>query len=222
MGSTCSTLDVASDEAARRRKKDAAALEWEIDCWRKADAECRSLRTETTSDARAASRQQSQPRGFSESQAIMGCSTSKTAQTRRSSKLDAVKAKQAEDLELEIARWMAVDKECRGLCCTSAPDPSASSRALPAFDDDTAGWHVQFAVDSISIVVMPTAEEMGPHLAREVYWTRADFDTMMHDPVRNYNQCVGYRADGATGITSRRWRGAPDIRHTGANASCSR
>ena len=93
----------------------------------------------------------------------------------------------------EVEKWMAADKECRTLCCTTAPDPRDSSRAQPAFDDDAAGRHVQFAVDSIKVVVMPTAEEMGPNLSREVYWTRAEFDTMMREPVL------------------RRWRGAPQI-----------
>ena len=126
----------------------------------------------------------------------MGCATSKTApqkKRRRPSKLDAVKEQQAQELDLEIEKWMAADKECRTLCCTTAPDPRDSSRAQPAFDDDAAGRHVQFAVDSIKVVVMPTAEEMGPNLSREVYWTRAEFDTMMRAPAL------------------RRWRGAPEI-----------
>ena len=128
----------------------------------------------------------------------MGCSTSKLESNaaprkrRRPSKLDAVKEQQAQELDLEIEKWMAADKECRTLCCTTAPDPRESSQK-PAFDDDAAGRHVQFAVDSIKVVVMPTAEEMGPNLSREVYWTRAEFDTMMREPAL----C--------------RWRGAPEI-----------
>ena len=113
----------------------------------------------------------------------MGCATSKTApqkKRRRPSKLDAVKEQQAQELDLEIEKWMAADKECRTLCCTTAPDPRESSQK-PAFDDDAAGRLVQFAVDSIKVVVMPTAEEMGPNLSREVYWTRAEFDTMMRE-----------------------------------------
>ena len=43
---------------------------------------------------------------------------------------------------------MAADEECRTLCCATAPDPRDSSRAQPAFDDDAAGRHVQFAVDA--------------------------------------------------------------------------
>ena len=49
---------------------------------------------------------------------------------------------------LEVERWMAADEECRTLCCATAPDPRDSSRAQPAFDDDAAGRHVQFAVDA--------------------------------------------------------------------------
>ena len=53
MGSTCSTLDGVDAPRSRvsqieqeQREKDAAALEYEIQRWMEADAECRGLQTD--------------------------------------------------------------------------------------------------------------------------------------------------------------------------------
>ena len=38
---------------------------------------------------------------------------------------------------------------------------------------------MRFATDHVTVVPMPTLEEMGPHLAKEVFYSQSDFDRMM-------------------------------------------
>jgi len=91
--------------------------------------------------------------------------------------------KDAAALEYEIARWMEADAECRGLQTDVTFDPRESSRRQSqprGFEAWSGGErHVRFATDHVTVVPMPTLEEMGPHLTKEVFYSQSDFDRMM-------------------------------------------
>jgi len=89
--------------------------------------------------------------------------------------------KDAAALEYEIARWMEADAECRGLQTDVTFDPRESSRrqSQPRGFDLEGSGKVRFATDHVTVVPMPTLEEMGPHLTKEVFYSQSDFDRMM-------------------------------------------
>ena len=89
--------------------------------------------------------------------------------------------KDAAALEYEIQRWMEADEECRALQTDVTFDPRESSRrqSQPRGFDLEGSGKVRFATDHVTVVPMPTLEEMGPHLAKEVFYSQSDFDRMM-------------------------------------------
>ena len=60
-------------------------------------------------------------------------------------------------------------------------DPRESSRrqSQPRGFDAAGSGKVRFATDHVTVVPMPTLEEMGPHLAKEVFYSQSAFDRMM-------------------------------------------
>ena len=89
--------------------------------------------------------------------------------------------KDAAALEYEIQRWMEADEECRALQTDVTFDPRESSRrqSQPRGFDAAGSGKVRFATDHVTVVPMPTLEEMGPHLTKQVFYSQSDFDRMM-------------------------------------------